>query len=126
MDTTSAFVGLVGVGVLVLLSRVVRRVKMSLDRSPQEVADILEQFVVGERTGHLADDFIHIPISNPQLDGIRERFERLVDRQTTWEPQAPFPAEAVPDLQRLIEQAQALADSEHRADAVGPPGRVKS
>ena len=39
-----------------------------------------------------------------------------------WEPHAPFPAETVLDLQRLIAEAQALADSEHRADAASPSG----
>jgi hypothetical protein len=91
----------IAVGVLalvVLLARMVRRLDMSMRRSPQEVAEILRRFIVGEPTGHLADDFIHSPISNPQLESIRERFEYLVDSQPSWEPQAPFPAEAVPGL----------------------------
>jgi hypothetical protein len=50
------------------------------DRSPREVADILRTFVVGEPSGHLADDFIHIPIATPALDEIRARFEQLIEQ----------------------------------------------
>jgi hypothetical protein len=55
-----------------------------------EVADILRQFKVWEPTGFLQDDFDHIPISDPALEGIRDKFERLADSYPEWEPQAPF------------------------------------
>lgn len=38
--------------------------KRTLDRSAQEVVEILTKFTVGEPTGFLADDFIHIPITD--------------------------------------------------------------
>jgi hypothetical protein len=43
------------------------------------VVDILRQFKAGEPTDFVADDFIHVPISDPALDRIREEFERLAD-----------------------------------------------
>jgi hypothetical protein len=73
------------------------------------VADILRQFKVGEPTGFLQDDFVHIPISDPALEQIRDRFERLADTYPEWEPQAPFPPAGIPDLEALIAEAEALA-----------------
>lgn len=76
-----------------------------LDRSPDEVANILASIRDGEPTGHWADDFIHIPIKNLALEQIREEFEQLVERYPTWEPQAPFPDAGVHELQALVGRA---------------------
>jgi hypothetical protein len=106
---------LVIVGLLALVRWALSRISGTLDRSPRQVADILRQFVGGEPTGFLVDDFIHIPITDPRLEEIRNQFERLVDAQPTWEPQTPFPAEAIAELQRLIAEAEALAVGERTA-----------
>ena len=73
------------------------------------MADILRQFKFGEPTGFLQDDFVHIPISDPALERIRERFERLADRFPEWEPQGPFPPAAISELETLIAEAEELA-----------------
>lgn len=78
-------------------------------RSPREVADILKQFVSGEPTGFMADEFIHVPIGDPEMDALRERFEQLADQCPEWEPQAPFPDCVRADLDRVIAEAEALA-----------------
>lgn len=61
------------VGLLTLLLILVRWRGGDLERSPREVADILRRFIDGEATGHLADNFISIPIADPALDEIRNR-----------------------------------------------------
>jgi hypothetical protein len=98
----------VTVSLLWRLARVFK-VRASLPRSAREVADILRQFKVGEPTEFLAGDFIHIPISDPALERIRDKFERLTDSHLEWEPQAPFPPAAINELQALIAEAEALA-----------------
>lgn len=94
-----------------LLWRLARLFKLraSLPRSARGVADILRQFKVGEPTGLLQDDFVHIPVSDPALEKIRDKFERLADRFPEWEPQAPFPPVATNELETLIAEAEALA-----------------
>ena len=96
----------VAIGVLAWFARHDR----GLPRSAREVADILKQFLVGEPTGFWADDFIHIPIADPQLEQLRGRFEELANRQVGWEPQAPFPERGRAELEQLIAEAEALAD----------------
>lgn len=81
----------------------------SLPRSGREVADTLRQLRVGEPTGFLADDFIQIPISDPALERIRERFARLAEGCPEWEPQAPFPPARLNELDALIAEAEALS-----------------
>ncbi len=78
----------------------------TLNRSPQEVAGILRQFIVGEPTGFAADDFVTVPITNTTLDDIRVSFDDLVKRHPRWEPQMPFPESGVPELQSLIDRAE--------------------
>ena len=73
------------------------------------MADILRRLQNGEPTGFLADDFIHIPISDPALERIRDEFERLADNHPEWEPQTPFPPAAGHQLEALIAEAEALA-----------------
>jgi hypothetical protein len=85
--------------------------------SPAEVASILRQFGTGELSVHLADDFIHTPIADPQLEAIRDRFERLVDGMEEWDPAMPFPVAALPELHLLIAEADALASAKVTADA---------
>ena len=94
-----------------LLWRLARvfKLRASFPRSAREVADILRQFKVGEPTEFLADDFIHIPISDPALEQIRYKFERLTDSHREWDPQAPFPLAATNELEALIAEAEALA-----------------
>jgi hypothetical protein len=95
-------------GFLAIIALALRRLNASIERSAREVADILKQFAAGEPTGYLADDFIHVPISNPVLDQVRERFEALADRHPGWEPQDPFPEVGVQELKRLIAEVEAL------------------
>ena len=83
--------------------------KKTLDRSAQEVVEILTKFTVGEPTGFLADHFIHIPITDPALDEIRESFDRLAERYPQWEPQMPFPEDGAQELRILLERARSLA-----------------
>lgn len=97
------------VGPLTLLLILVRWRGGDLERSPREVADILRRFIDGEATGHLADNFISIPIADPALDEIRNRFEQLVERHPTWQPQAPFPETGIGELSRLVHDAEMLA-----------------
>lgn len=85
------------------------KLRASLPRSARGVANVLRQFAVGEPTGFVADDFIHIPISDPALERIRDTFERLADRYPEWEPQAPFPSAAFHELEELIAEAETLA-----------------
>ena len=85
-----------------------KRMRGALDRTGPEVAGILRRFAEGEPSGFLADDFIHVPISDPRLERIREQFEELADRHQEWEPQAPFPISGRQELERLIAEALAL------------------
>lgn len=87
------------------------KLRVSLPRSARAVADILRQFKVGEPTGLLQDEFVHIPISDPALERIRDRFEHLAESYPEWEPQAPFPPAAINELEALIAEAEALAAS---------------
>ena len=59
--------------------------------------------------GFLQDDFVHIPISDPALERIRDKFERLTDSHLEWEPQDSFPPAAINELEALIAEAEALA-----------------
>ena len=88
--------------------RMLLRNEWGVARTPREVADILRQLLHGGPTGFLADDFVHIPIANPQLEQIRERFEHLTDRLVKWDPELPFPQSGRDELQRLIAEAEAL------------------
>lgn len=106
--TVLVVLGILVVGVALLLM-FVWWTGGACERSPREVADILRTFVVGEPSGHLADDFIHIPIANPALDQIRARFEQLVEQYPDWEPQAPFPSRGVRELEQLVQDAEAVA-----------------
>jgi hypothetical protein len=85
------------------------KLRASLPRSALAVADILRQFKVGESTGFLQDDFVHIPISDPALERIRDKFERLAESHPEWAPQAPFPLAATNELEAFIAEAEALA-----------------
>ena len=97
----------VAVRLLWYLARVFK-LRASLPRSARAVADILRQFKVGEPTGFLQDDFVHIPISDPALERIRDKFELLAESYPEWAPQAPFPLAAINELEALIAEAEAL------------------
>lgn len=98
----------VAVRLLRSLARVFK-LRASLPRSAGAVADILRQLKVGEPTGFLQDDFVCVPISDPALELIRDKFERLAESYPEWEPQAPFPQAAINELEALIAEAEALA-----------------
>ena len=78
------------------------------NRSAREVVAILEQFLSGEPTGFLADDFICMPITDARLDKFRDLFDQLADQHPQWEPQQPFPEAGRGDLRALIERARSL------------------
>ena len=44
-----------------------------MDRSREEIADIIERFLVGIGSQWEWDDFCSLPIRDPQLDSIRAR-----------------------------------------------------
>lgn len=69
----------------------------------------MEQFIAGEPTGFVADDFVCIPITDERLDEIRELFDQLASQYPEWEPQQPFPPAGIPTLRALIERARLLA-----------------
>jgi hypothetical protein len=74
-----------------------------IERSAEEVAASLRDFLEGTGDGWDWDDFTSIQIADPDLDSIRGRATRIP---------LPLTEEGLATMQQLLEEAEALAGEE--------------
>ena len=86
----------IAIPIAILLKLAMLPFDRPMQRTPEEVADYLRDFIEGTGEEWDWDDFVSINIADPQLDSIRERASK-------------FPDVALDELYALLGEAEELA-----------------
>jgi len=87
-----------------------RAIEPEIDRSPDEVAQILESFINRTYNDCTLDDFIHVHIKDPYLESVRERVEHLAGDYLPRDGSILFPTAKVNvELRLLLDEVKSRA-----------------